>query len=968
VVAAESVTDIMCSKDLYVSATQQVIRFGIFELNLATHELRKADVLVRLAPQPFRLIALLATHAGRIVTRREIQQHLWGDDVCVDFEQAINHCIRQIRTVLNDNADNALYVETVHRSGYIFVAPVQSRTMPAPALGASEYKRGMQNGLTSPTITPTEERPLPASSEPVCNSNPTLVLDMPAPPARLESGATAVVVEPRIIPSLELINFQVPRVRVVWVGIALLLVLVAIGTSYIFLRSRNDAGQSRAGVFGMTGTSPRRSVAILGFKNLSSRSDEAWRSTALSEMLNMELAAGKRLRTIPGDEVNQMKINLALKEADSYGAEALARIRKNLDVDAVVVGSFIPVGNGQLRLDLRLQDTTTGETLAAITEKGREMDQLVSRAATALRQELRIAPISEAEAAKVGAAMPSSPAAVRLYSEGLAKLSVFDAHGAIEFLQRSVAEEPGYAPSHSALADAWKSLGYDKRAEEETQKAFDLSGNLVPEQQLLIEARYDEMSHRWDKAIDIYKKLWQGFPDDTEYGLDLASAQTHANKGNDALVTIHMLRKLAPPNRDDARIDLAEAYAAESLGNLDLQETAATKAAEKAQAIGSQLLLAKARTAQGKGLFYKKDYGGAIKMFKEARVIYERDGDRSEETASLGNIASVLFVQGDLADAQRMYQRELEVYREIGDRSSAAATLSNMGAVCQTEEDLTCAFRMYQKSLGIYQELADNRSQGIILNNLAEVLYLQARLPESRKMHERALQVDIESNDLYTQAEALLGLGQVLAAQGDLAAARERLEAVSRIGEAALMTEARLALAELSLEGGRPIEADASLRVAAEEFRRQELEDEEGEAENVLARSLLAQSKVSEAANVILEARAVTARSKSRRLQLSVAITAALIQAASGSRTDQDEAMTSLRHSIEKATRKNFVALQYEATLALGQIELKSEPTIARGRVRLAALEKQAGTRGFGAIARRTLAARTNLNYEHKSK
>jgi len=968
VVSADSVSDTICSKDLYVSATQQIIRFGIFELNLATQQLRKSEVLVRLAPQPFRLLALLATHAGQVVTRGEIQQHLWGNDVCVDFDQAINHCIRQIRTVLNDSADNALYLETVHRCGYIFLAPVHSSVVTVPATGAVESKRGMPDGVTSPTMTPTEEGPASAGSEPVCDSNPTRGLDTSAPPSRPAPGVTGVVIEPRIIPSLEFINFQVPRVRVVWVGILLLLVLVAIGKSYIFPRSRNEAGQSRAGTFWITGTGPWHSVAVLGFKNLSSRSDETWRSTALSEMLNTELAAGRRLRTIPGDEVNQMKINLALKEADSYGAEALARIRKNLDVDAVVVGSFIPVGNGQLRLDVRLQDTTTGETLAAITEKGKEMDQLVSRAATALRQELRIAPISETEAAGVGAAIPSSPEAARLYSEGLTKLRVFDAHGAIGFLQRSVAEEPGYAPSHSALADAWKSLGYDSRAAEEARKAFDLSGNLAPEQQLLIEARYDQMSHRWDKALDIYERLWQGFPDNIEYGLDLAYAQTHANKANDALATIQMLRRLAPQNRDGARIDLAEAYAAESLGNLDLQESAAMKAAEKAQAIGSQLLLARARTSQGKVLFYEKDYGGATRMFKEARMIYERDGDRHEETASLGNIASALFVQGDLADAQSMYQRELEIYREIGDRNSAAATLSNMGAVCQTEEDLTCAFRMYQKSLGIYQKLADERSQGIVLNNLAEVLYLQARLPESRKMHERALRVDIESNDLYTQAEALLGLGQVLAVEGDLAGARERLESVSRIGDAALITEARLDLAELSLEEGHPIEAAATLGAAAEEFRRQGLKDAEGKAQNILARSLLGQSRISEAAKVVLEARAATARSRSRRLQLSVGITAALIEAASGSRKDQDNAITSLRKSIEEATRKHFVALQYEATLALGQIELGSEKTSAKGRVRLALLEKQARARGFGAISRRAFAAHEKLNYEHKSR
>lgn len=737
--------------------------------------------------------------------------------------------------------------------------------------------------------------------------------------------------------------------------------MVTTGTGYTFLRSHNTGGQSVAGALKMTPTSPRRSVAVLGFKNLSNRQEEAWRSTALCEMLSAELGAGRQMRTIPGDEVDEMKINLGLADTNSYGRETLVRIRKNLNVDAVVVGSYIPIGTGQLRLDLRLQDTTSGETLASVTEKGREMDELVSRAGAALRQELRIPPISEAQSVMVGATLPSNPEAARLYSEGLAKLRLLDANSALDFLRRSVVEQSDYAPAHSALADAWLSLGYDKRAEAEAQKAFTLSDISAPENRLLVEARYRQTSHQWDQAVNLYKKLWHDFPDDLEYGLDLAKAQTYASKGKDALVTIQMMRKLTPPNRDDPRIDLAEAYAADSLGNLDLQKTAATKAAEKAQAIGGRMLLAKARTAEGKVLFYQNNYGGALKMFKEAQAIYEQVGDRHNETASLGNIASVLLEQGDLAEALRMYQREFESFEEVGDKSSEALTLSNMGAVYQMEEELTRALKMYDKSLKIYQGLVDKRNEGIILNNQAEVLYLQAKLTESRKMHERALQVDIESDNLYTQAEALFGLGQVLVAQADLVTAREKLETALRIGEPALTTEVSLALAELSLEEGRPTETEATSRMAAEDFRKRELKDQEGEADNVLARSLLAQGKLPEAAKVILEAKSVTARSKGRRLQLSVAITAALIQAASVRQTDQDAAMISLRESVEDAIKKNFTALQFEATLALGEIELKSGRTTA-GRVRLAVLEKQATTRGFGLIARRTAAVRANSN------
>lgn len=111
----------------------------------------------------------------------------------------------------------------------------------------------------------------------------------------------------------------------------------------------------------------RRSVAVLGFKNLAGNAEQAWLSTAIAEMLTTELAAGEQLRTIPGESVAQMKVNLSLPDTDSFSKETLARIRQNLGTDDVILGSYLPVGNGLIRLDLRLQDAVAGETLASVS-------------------------------------------------------------------------------------------------------------------------------------------------------------------------------------------------------------------------------------------------------------------------------------------------------------------------------------------------------------------------------------------------------------------------------------------------------------------------------------------------------------------------------------------------------------------------------------------------------------------------
>jgi len=133
-----------------LSVTQKILRFGVFELNLDAEELRKSGTLIKLAPQPFLLLAVLASHAGQVVTREEIKEKVWGDEINVDFEQGMNHCIKQIRTVLGDNADNPLYVETLPRRGYRFLAPVVSKNVLAPTPRIIKSQSGVQSGAIRP--------------------------------------------------------------------------------------------------------------------------------------------------------------------------------------------------------------------------------------------------------------------------------------------------------------------------------------------------------------------------------------------------------------------------------------------------------------------------------------------------------------------------------------------------------------------------------------------------------------------------------------------------------------------------------------------------------------------------------------------------------------------------------------------------------------------------------------------------
>ena len=113
-----------------------------------------------------------------------------------------------------------------------------------------------------------------------------------------------------------------------------------------------------------------------------------------------------------------MTTSLSLPEADGYGKETLQKIHKNLNADMVVVGSYVFLGGGQVRLDLRLQDALQGVTLASVSEKGREdqIDELVAKAGAPFREKLGVGAISLAESAEVRDSLPTTTEATRLYA------------------------------------------------------------------------------------------------------------------------------------------------------------------------------------------------------------------------------------------------------------------------------------------------------------------------------------------------------------------------------------------------------------------------------------------------------------------------------------------------------------------------------------------------------------------------
>lgn len=100
------------------------VRFGVYEADLRSGELRRSGVKVHIQELPFRALAVLLSHPNEIVTREELRQALWPDDVFVDFDRAISSAIKRLRDALGDSADNPIFVETIERHGYRWIGPI----------------------------------------------------------------------------------------------------------------------------------------------------------------------------------------------------------------------------------------------------------------------------------------------------------------------------------------------------------------------------------------------------------------------------------------------------------------------------------------------------------------------------------------------------------------------------------------------------------------------------------------------------------------------------------------------------------------------------------------------------------------------------------------------------------------------------------------------------------------------------
>lgn len=898
-------------------------RFGTFEVDVGAGELRKHGLRIKLQDQPFQLLVLLCQRAGQVVTREELRHTLWSDQTFVDFDRGLNRAVNKLRAALCDSAETPRFIETLHRRGYRFIAPIQ--TLSPRGDDTEEERAGI--GSASPR----------------------------------SDGLTPLTMI-RIFKSYLSRTLTIPT-RLI--ALAVIMVCAIFGLSVLYYGARRITAVSRP----PDGSSPRRSVAVLGFKNLSERQDKAWVSTALSDWLTTELSEGGHLRLIPSESVARVKIELSPLDVDNLSNENLTRIRNNLATDLIVVGSYAVLdgtpGDPQMRLDLRLQDVRTGAIVDAISESGGESQlfDLVLQGGESLRAALGVQPVSSAEAEELARALPKNHDAARLYSEGLEELRVFNALGARDLFEQTVAIEPGYSLSHSGLASAWATLGYDERAREEAKRAYELSARLPRAERLLVAARYHEMSKEWSRAVEIYRVLFEFFPDSLDYGLDLAQAQFNSGQGKEAMATLDALRKMPPPLCDDARIDLVEARAAESLGDFRTDLARTTKAAEKAQSLQAALLLAEARANQAWALTNLGRTAEAALAIRESQRIFANAGDRRGLARSINLDGILLENQGDAVAARQKYEQALAIYRDIGNRSGVADELDDLGDVLFSLGDLTGSEHHYQDAMAIYHEIGHENGVCLTKGALAPVLLALGNESESVLVSREAVDICTQLGDRSKVAIALLNLGRALQSQGRTSeAGQAEAQAVSgfeTIGDKQSAARARLMIAEFLLDDREPRRAQSESAEAAQEFVQENAARDAALAYAVLSQAMLQQGNLQGAERAVTQAAGYLVKCSDSETELKVAMSAARIHAVLGG-LPQDSVAKAFQEIATKADRLGFVPYELEPRLALAEIEVNiGDRDTARNQ--LEAVRKEATSRGFGLIALKAAGDLKNL-------
>ena len=436
-------------------ASTRIVRFGVFEVDLKACELRKHGFRIKLAEQPFQVLALLLERPGEIVTREELRDRLWPGDTFVDFDHGLNNAVMRVREVLLDSSEHPRYVETVPRRGYRFVAPVEETALPAQASAKLEPEQHVSEGLASSV------------------SNPSLPAPIEAQPSR-PTGVRR--------------WFTVPRLVAVASAVLAGLLMLLLYT----IHARNVAS-------GKANVARSTSLVVLPLENLSGDKDQDYFADGMTDELIANLAKIRSLHVISRSTA------MAYKGT----RKPLSEIARELNVDAVVEGTVMRVGS-RVRITAELVQVSTDHHLWADTYEGQMGDVLAlqNRVSAAIVNEIRIN-LTPEERERLAKTPAVAPEAYENYLKGRYywnKRSDENLTRAIGYFERATQLDPQYALAHAGLSDCYAIISAEifgtmpaseaaPRARAAALRALELDPTLAEAQTSLATEKFN---YEWD--------------------------------------------------------------------------------------------------------------------------------------------------------------------------------------------------------------------------------------------------------------------------------------------------------------------------------------------------------------------------------------------------------------------------------------------------------------------------------------
>ncbi|HEY2515374.1 MAG TPA: protein kinase [Polyangiaceae bacterium] len=713
--------------------------------------------------------------------------------------------------------------------------------------------------------------------------------------------------------------------------------------------------------------SVRPSVALFPLRDLSARPETAWLGPAAVEMLATVLAA-EDLRVASPDRASRIARDLAREHLEPSDPAVLGRVRQALGANFVVEGTYAALGAGRVRVDLELLDASTGEVRGRAGETGdaARLFELTETLGKALAPLLGAHEATPERLTQARAKSPESQEALRLLAEG--KLA--DAKGrfadAVSLLKRAVDLAPASPIAHARLAMALMKAGRDLDERGEAAKAYEARTSLSREDQLRIQASYQEANKDWSASAETLRILYEFFPDNVEHGCNYARALCNAGRPKEAFPVLEALRSLPPPASGDLCIDVGESAAYGRMGETKKREAVARAAVAKADALGFSSQQSEAHMQLAQSLYGGGDLDGAKAETLRAKEIANAAQDEATEAGTVAELALIANAQGKIAEAIAMYDEALGHARSLGDLYRVAGNLNGRAIAEYGLGDIPAAQRDWEASNAEYREIRDLEGQGHTLGNLGNAYADLGLLAKAHDAHVHALAllrqigmqggiaeeqanlVDLacvrgdlkEADERQAEVDAVLpslgrkimdGIGRQLHAESArqrdrLDEARGELETAlavyKEMGADQMAADVKTMNAEIAISQGDAPRAERLATEAGDFYRQNGIVRSEPLADSALVRALSAQGRLAEAQPVL--ARLPEAGSSKLPVVSRFEVVRTRAVALAGS-AEGDAALAALGDAIAQAKKMGFVTEELDLRLT----QLRLTPTAA---------------------------------------